>query len=163
MTATLYVVDVSAHTAPIHAGPRIEVAADSHTALNGITDGSLLKFPSSVLREANYRLPVVMSRAIYEDTIQWSRPPLLGANGLYDEDTRNWDLLWMAKPATADARNFPGIRFGFQMQRVPNRNTSSEVSRQTHYDRIALTVETMAYDRSGKTCLAITPQYESAD
>lgn len=53
MTATFYVVDVSAHTAPIHAGPRIEVAADSRTALNGITDGSLLKFSSSVLREAN--------------------------------------------------------------------------------------------------------------
>ena len=69
----------------------------------------------------------------------------------------------MAKPAAADARNFPGIRFGFQMQRVPNRNFSGEVSRQTHYDRIALTVETMAYDRSGKTCLVLTPQDESAD
>ena len=67
----------------------------------------------------------------------------------------------MAKPAAA--RNFPGRRFGFQIQRVPNCDFSGEVSRQTHYDRITLTIETMAYDRSGKTCLAITPQDESAD
>jgi hypothetical protein len=162
MTALIHVVDVSAHTAPIHAGPRIEVDADSSTALNGIADRSLLKFPSRVLREADYRLPVVMSRAVYEDTVQWNRPPLREADGLYNEDTRIWDVLWMAKPAAADARNFPGVRFGFQMQRVPNWNCSGGVSRQTHYDRIALTVETMAYDRSGKTCLVITLLDESS-
>src|SRR5665213_834871 len=102
MTITVHVVDVSEHTAPIHAGPRVEVDADSPTALNGIADGSLLKFPSRVLRQANYRLPVVMSRAVYEDAVQWSRPPLREAHILYNEDARNWDVLWMAKPAAAE-------------------------------------------------------------
>lgn len=162
MTTTIHVIDVSAHTAPIHAGPRIEVEADCPTALTGIADGSLLKFPSRILRQARYGLPVVMSRAVYEDTVQWSRPPLRDAGELYNEDTRNWDVLWMAKPAAADARNFPGMRFGFQMHRVPNWDCNGGVSLQTHYDRITLAVDTMAHDRSGKTCLVITPLRESS-
>lgn len=93
-----------------------EVFGDSihtYTRAQAIEDGVLVDV-SETAREAGFRLPVAMTRAAWDDCVEWSE--IDNQRQIYqDEAGRLWDVLWMA--CRAARRGGQEIRF--QLYRVP--------------------------------------------
>lgn len=66
-------------------------------------------------KEAGFRLPVAMTRAVWEDCVAWTEEDS-HRQVHQDEGGRLWDVLWMAAQA---AKRANGDRLTFQLYRVP--------------------------------------------
>lgn len=85
-----------------------------YTRKDALDDGCLVDV-TEVAKEAGFRVPVALTRAVWEDCVAWT-----------DEDSRRqtyqdaqgrlWDVLWMACQA---ARNAQGACLAFRLYRVP--------------------------------------------
>lgn len=84
----------------------------TYTRAQAIDDGILVDV-SELAREAGFRLPVAMTRAVWQDSVAWT-----GNQRVQQDPTgRLYDVLWMASLA---ARRGQGRRVTFQVYRVPN-------------------------------------------
>lgn len=66
--------------------------------------------------EAGFRLPVALTTAAWQDTVEWSSTDNQRQTH-QDESGRLWDVLWMAYLAARIQPN--GSRVAFQLLRVP--------------------------------------------
>lgn len=82
----------------------------TYTRAQAIEDGILVDV-SELAREAGFRLPVAMTRTVWEDC--WTD----NQGVQQDPIGRQYDVLWMASLA---ARRGQGRRVTFQVYRVPN-------------------------------------------
>lgn len=83
-----------------------------------IEDGYLVDV-SEAAREAGFRVPVALTRAVWDDCVSWSAEDdeRKGGRTCQDVDGRLWDVLYMAHLA---ARNHRGQdRTLFDLYRVP--------------------------------------------
>jgi hypothetical protein len=84
----------------------------TYTRAQALEDGTLVDV-SELAREAGFRLPVAMTRTVWEDCVAWS-----GNQDIHQDETgRLHDILWKASLA---ARRGLGRRVTFQIYRVPN-------------------------------------------
>ena len=99
-----------------------------YTRAQAIADGVLVDV-SDTARDAGFRVPVALTRAVWMDCVAWSdkdannRGPGRDQYLPQDESGRLWDLLWMAGlSARREARcSSPRERFPFRLLRVPRR------------------------------------------
>lgn len=79
-----------------------------------IEDGILVDV-SEMAKQAGFRLPVAMTRAVWVECVEWSEVD--SRRQVYqDERGRLWDVVWLAAQA---ARRGHGDRLVFQLYRVP--------------------------------------------
>ncbi|TFC64399.1 hypothetical protein E3O53_07935 [Cryobacterium sp. TMT2-18-3] len=121
----------------------------SFTPADAVADGTFVRLPKPLAAEVLYDLPVVLTRAAYEDAVLWER----GLNET--EDTRGYDVLWMAKRQALNALNAPGERFPYTMHRIENRTSDGRISTSLSWERICLHVVAQPYNRSGDPCITI--------
>ncbi|TAA36381.1 hypothetical protein EAT51_19970 [Pseudoxanthomonas winnipegensis] len=88
----------------------------SHTRADMLADGDLVDV-STVAREAGFKIPVAVSRAVWEDCIAWSDADTRRKGVPQDESGRLWDVVYMARVFAA--RNAQGNRAAFPVYRVP--------------------------------------------
>lgn len=84
----------------------------TYTRAQALEDGILVDV-SELAREAGFRLPVAMTRTVWENCVAWSG----NQRAQQDQTGRQYDILWMASLA---ARRGQGRRVTFQVYRVPN-------------------------------------------
>lgn len=83
-----------------------------------IEDGYLVDV-SEMAREAGFRVPVALTRAVWDECVAWS-PEAEKRKGTctgQSEEGRLWDVLWMANIAARRQRG--GDRTMFEVYRVP--------------------------------------------
>lgn len=85
-----------------------------YSRAQAIEDGLLVDI-SEMANEAGFRLPVAITRAAWEDCIEWSEEDSRRQT-YQDPNGRLWDVAWMAAQA---ARRGQGDRLAFQLYRVP--------------------------------------------
>lgn len=79
-----------------------------YTRAQAIEDGVLIDV-SEVAREAGFRLPVVVTSAVWEQYISWSAEDS-EKQAYQDESGRLWDVLWMLRVAASRCRE-QGVMF----------------------------------------------------
>lgn len=121
----------------------------SYTPAEAVAAGTFVRLPEKPTNELFYALPVVLTRAAYEDAVRWDR------GGDETEDVRGYDVLWMAKLPALDALQTPGKRFPFAMSRIENRSPDGHLSSSDEREQIRLDVIAQPYNRSGQPCLTI--------
>jgi hypothetical protein len=77
----------------------------SYSRAEALEDGVLVDV-TSMAREAGFRIPVALTRAVWESYV--TVPPKVIAQ---DEPGRLWDILWMASLAARCNRNASEVRF----------------------------------------------------
>lgn len=92
-----------------------------HTYTRGqaLEDGTLVDV-SELAREVGFRLPVAMTRAVWENCVAW--PDADSQRAQQDETGRLYDVLWMSSLA---ARRGQGRRVTFKVYRVPKGGRST--------------------------------------
>lgn len=93
------------------------VLISAYTRAQAITDGVLVDV-SAMAREAGFRYPVALTRAVWEDCVAWSEED--NRRQVYqDESGRLWDVLWMARGAVKRSlgRNVEAVSFA--LYRIP--------------------------------------------
>ena len=85
----------------------------AYTRKQALEDGVLVDV-SGTAREAGFKFPVALTRAVYEDCVVWSEEDSKRQTH-QDESGRLWDVLWMAKLAARQG----GQEIRFQVLRVP--------------------------------------------
>lgn len=86
----------------------------TYTRAQAIEDGVLVDV-SEMAKEAGFKFPVAMTRAVWDDCVTWSEAD--NKRQTYqDQAGRLWDVLWMASVA---ARRNSGSELRFQLYRVP--------------------------------------------
>lgn len=88
----------------------------TYTRAQALEDGILVDV-SELAREAGFRLPVAMTRTVWEDCVAWSGNQRAQQDQQDHQTGRLYDVLWMASLA---ARSGQGRRVTFQVYRVPN-------------------------------------------
>ena len=73
---------------------------DAYTRAQAIEDGILVDV-SDTAREAGFKIPVALSRAVWERLVALPE----GYRGYQDERGRLWDVLWMARHYALRASN----------------------------------------------------------
>ena len=121
----------------------------SFTPADAVADGTFVRLPKPLAAEVLYDLPVVLTRAAYEDSVLWER----GLNET--EDSRGYDVLWMAKPQALKALSAPGKRFSFTLRRIENRASDGRISTLRAGEEVCLHVVAQPYNRSGDPCITI--------
>jgi hypothetical protein len=86
----------------------------TYTRSQAIQDGYLVDVTQTAM-EAGFRLPVAITRAAWEDCVEWTEEDSQRQLS-QDEAGRLWDVLWIAALA---ARRNKGERLQFQFYRVP--------------------------------------------
>lgn len=83
-----------------------------------LADGSLVDV-SETAREAGFRIPVAVTRAVWADCVEWTDEDTKRQRH-QDEDGRLWDLVWMAflTVKRAAARQATPEPLPFQLYRV---------------------------------------------
>jgi hypothetical protein len=85
----------------------------SYTRAQALADGVLVNV-SDMAREAGFRVPVALTRVVWEDCVAWTAED--SRRQIHqDESGRLWDVLWMARLAGRSERS----RVLFQVYRVP--------------------------------------------
>ncbi len=88
----------------------------TYTRADALADGTLIDV-SETAREAGFRIPVVLTRAVYEDCVRWTDADNNRKGTLQDEAGRLWDVLMMAWFAAARTRG--AGRATVKLRRVP--------------------------------------------
>lgn len=90
----------------------------TYTRAQSIEDGILVDV-SELASEAGFRLPVAVTRAVWEDCVAWAGNQRVQQ----DETGRLYDVLWMASLAALRGQ---GRRVTFKVYRVPNDGRSRQ-------------------------------------
>ncbi|MFC7522151.1 DUF6573 family protein [Xanthomonas populi] len=88
----------------------------SHTRANLLEDGDLVDV-SALAREAGFKMPVAVTRAVWADCVAWSQDDTKRKHVPQDEQGRLWDVLFMARNFAA--RGGDANRVPFALHRVP--------------------------------------------
>lgn len=88
-------------------------AIHTYTRDQALNDGELVDV-SLIAREAGFKVPVALTRSVFEDCVVWT-PEDSKRQCHQDLEGRLWDVLWMCRQA---ARN-GGSRIMFQLYRIP--------------------------------------------
>ena len=111
---------VAAAPDPIEEGPFAGFELiHSYTRAQAIEDGVLVDVShTSEAREAGFRLPVAMTRTVWDDCVAWSDEDSR-RQVPQDEQGRLWDLLYMASRSMVDPRHRDRSELIYQIVRVP--------------------------------------------
>lgn len=89
----------------------------AYTRAQAIADGNLVEVPKAVYREAGIRVPVALTRAVWDDCVAWSEEDNERKGIGNDEAGRLWDVVWMTRAAMR--RSADTDRARVQLYRVP--------------------------------------------
>jgi hypothetical protein len=103
----------NAHTPDELFGEPISV----YTRAQAIADGTLVLVDQGLAADAGFRVPVALTRAVFEDCVGWTAEDTHRTGVLQDEVGRLWDVLAMAARAAMKVRGNDRVRF--QLYRVP--------------------------------------------
>ena len=107
-------------------GPPISV----YTRAQAIEDGTLIDVTETA-REAGFRCPVALTRAVWIDCVQWTDADrTTERRRCQDEQGRLWDVLWLASYAMAGRTESMTILYG--LHRVPRRGNKTLVTLKLH-------------------------------
>lgn len=87
-----------------------------YTRAQAIADGVLVDVTETA-REAGFRAPVALTRAVWADCVEWGELDARRRKTPQDEAGRLWDVLWMARQACCRQRDSSVARF--YISRVP--------------------------------------------
>lgn len=87
----------------------------AYTRAQAIEDGYLVDV-SETAEEAGFRIPVALTRAAWNDCVEWDDDDTSRHGCPQDEAGRLWDVLWMARMA---CRRAVGDRVPVTLVRVP--------------------------------------------
>lgn len=119
------------------------------TAADAVANGTFVRLPKALATEVLYDVPVVLTKAVYEEVVLWER------RQIETEDQRGFDVLWMAKLQALKALEAPGERFPFTMVRLENRTSDGQLSTSREWENTDLHVVAQPYNRSGDPCVTI--------
>ncbi|WP_448812146.1 DUF6573 family protein [Agromyces bauzanensis] len=123
-----------------------------YTAEQAVADGALVHLSPVTALEAGYAITVLLTRAAYEEVVEWTR-----GGGWQSEDARFWDVLNVGRAAAKAALTSPGRVFGFKLLRVANRTPTGAPSAATTPMPALLEVRAEAFDTAGERgCLIIS-------
>jgi hypothetical protein len=88
-----------------------------YTRTQAIADGTLVPVDQGLGADAGFRVPVALTRAVFEDCVAWTAEDTHRTGVLQDEVGRLWDVLVMAARAGRNVRG--NDRVGVQLYRVP--------------------------------------------
>lgn len=97
-----------------------------YTRSQALSDGVLVDV-TELAMEAGFRVPVALTRAVWEDCVAWTEVDSRRQT-LQDQVGRLWDVLWLSSLAAKRGR---GDRVTFELYRVP-RDGKSARPKQTH-------------------------------
>ena len=91
----------------------------TYTRRQAIEDGVLVEVDERTSREAGFRCPVALTRAAWEDAVEWTEEDTERKRGgcFQDSTGRLWDVLCMARFAIQRASG--GTQLHYQLRRVP--------------------------------------------
>jgi hypothetical protein len=87
-----------------------------YTREQAIADGTLVAVSEAVAREAGFRLPLALTRSVYEGCVAWTDSDTAATGVVQDQAGRLWDVVAMAALA---GQHTSGDRVRFHMYRVP--------------------------------------------
>ena len=99
-------------------------------------------------QEAGFNIPVVLTRAAWDDLVKWSR------GSFNDETGRAWDVLNMCRNVARASLN-DGRRRNFWMYRVPNLTKSGRPSTSCTAQRVQVSAVVQAWNADGAACVTI--------
>lgn len=123
----------------------------SYTAADAVRDGVTVQFNPATALEAGFALPVIMTRAAYEDAVEWTRPE----QWLQGMDARFWDVLTMVR-APGKAALDSGRAYQFRVARLVNKTKAGNLSKSETAQVTTLVVRAEGYDTTGAPCLIIS-------
>jgi hypothetical protein len=94
-----------------------------YTRAEALEDGVLVDV-GPMARDAGFRIPVVLTSAVWADCVEW--PEELADVAGQSKRGRLWDVLWMAGHAARVHRNSGADRVLFSMLRIPKRGRRAE-------------------------------------
>ena len=98
----------------------------SYTRAQAIEDGYLVDVTETA-REAGFVWPVAMTRAVWEDCVEWCEEDSKRQTH-QDLSGRMWDVLWMAYMAIKRSQN-NGTECFYQLYRVPRGGRKTKARR----------------------------------
>lgn len=90
----------------------------SYTREQAIDDGVLVELPLKDCVEAGIKIPVAVTRSVYEDYIRWDDKDS-NRQTPQDESGRLWDVVWMLANAMRQSANANKSELLFQLYCVP--------------------------------------------
>lgn len=120
-----------------------------YTAEQAVGDGLLVQFSPATALEAGYALPVLLTRAAYEEAVEWTRD-----SGLQSEDARFWDVLTVIRQA-AKASLRDGTPQQTHVYRIANKTRSGNPSSATSPAKVQLQISAEGFNALGDPCLII--------
>lgn len=120
-----------------------------YTVQDGIADGTFVQLDRRLTESYGYRIPVVMTKAAWADTVEWTRD-----GDFQDEEGRAWDVLTILRRFALRLQNGPMTS---HVMRIRNRSaTSGRHSKAVTPSACLLTFSAIAMDPSGQPCFMIT-------
>lgn len=124
-----------------------------YTVEQGVADGLFVRIDPQLCEEAGFNVPVVLTRAAWDDLVKWER------GAFNDETGRAWDVLTMCR-AVARASMCDQRRRPFWMYRVPNRTKSGNLSTSCTAVRVRRDAVVQAWNSEGTPCVTILMEEE---
>ena len=103
----------------------------TYSRAQAISDGTLVDV-SETAREAGFKVPTVLTQAVWNECVEWSDADNERQKTYQDQKGRLWDVLWMASNAMrATARRDPGASvLLFKLLCVPRSGTAEAVEKE---------------------------------
>lgn len=120
-----------------------------YAAEEAVADGLLVQFSPATALEAGYALPVLLTRAAYEEAVEWTRDTTLQS-----EDARFWDVLTVIR-TTAKATLRDGKIRQTHVHRIANRTPSGKPSSAITPAKMQLQISAEGLNALGAPCLII--------
>lgn len=120
-----------------------------YTAEEAVADGVLIHFSPATALEAGYALPVLLTRAAYEEAVEWTRD-----SGLQSEDARFWDILTVIRAAAKASLN-DGMTRQTHVYRIANKTRSGKRSSATSPAKVQLQISAEGFNALGEPCLIV--------
>ena len=98
----------------------------TYTRADAIDDGTLVDV-STTAAEAGFRVPVALTRALWEDAVAWEDADSKRKRTHQDEAGRLWDVVWMGflafRAAVRENPSGPSLIVPYTFYRVPRKGT----------------------------------------
>ena len=120
-----------------------------YTAEQAVADEVLVHFNPATALEAGYALPVLLTRAAYEEVVEWTRD-----SDLQSEDARFWDVLNVMR-AAAKASLVDGRPHQTHVYRVANKTPSGRPSTADTPAKVQLQISAEGFNALGEPCLIV--------
>jgi hypothetical protein len=123
----------------------------THTRANALEAGDLIEAKPELVRDARFRCPVALTRAVWADCVAWTDADTAETGAYQDQDGRLFDVLYMSRIALDRVRGGEAVAALHSVPRHKPFDEDAEDAIPLVYLRVVVEA-----DDGGRPCITIS-------